>query len=76
MKSYNMPENLMQDIVVLIGSMPARQVRGVLNAIESVCSQQDSESEEKAADKKRSAILDELKAAGWTPPAPAAEVQP
>jgi hypothetical protein len=46
--SYTLSQPLMQAIVGLLGSMPAHQSRGVLNAIEHECTQQDKAREDQA----------------------------
>ena len=41
MNSYNIPQELLQAIVSLLGEMPARVSRHVLNAVEAECVRQD-----------------------------------
>lgn len=40
---YKIPGELLQGIVHVLNSLPAGQVRGLLNAIEQIASAQDSE---------------------------------
>ena len=61
MNTYTFPENLIQAIAGALNQMPAHQSRGVLNALESTCAQQDQERAQKAEADKREAIKAELK---------------
>ena len=40
-KRYSLPEPLLQAVVTVLNEQPARLVRGLLNAIEAECVQQD-----------------------------------
>ena len=40
-KTYAIPEQLVQATVNTLNAMPAGQVRGLLNAFEAVCAEQD-----------------------------------
>lgn len=75
MNTYTLSENLMQAVVSTLNEMPAARVRGLLNAIEAECVQQDQARADKAAAEQREAIKAELQAAVQTP-APAAADAP
>ena len=62
MQTYAIPQDLIQAIAGVLNQMPAHQSRGVLNALESTCAQQDQERAQKAEADKREAIKAELKA--------------
>jgi hypothetical protein len=44
-RRYSLPEPLLQAIVNALSELPARVSRGLLNAIEGECLQQDAQSE-------------------------------
>ena len=75
-KTYSINEQLLQAIVNQLNQQPAGATRGLLNAIEQTCFEQDKSAADKAAADQREAIKAELadeaeKAVPATGPAPA-----
>jgi hypothetical protein len=44
MKTYPLPENLVQAIVINLNQQPAQQSRGLLNELERICVSEDEQS--------------------------------
>jgi hypothetical protein len=58
--TYSIPYDLMQGIVSHLSTMPAGQVRGLLNAIEGTCIEQDKARADAATAQLREEIKREL----------------
>lgn len=63
-ESYTFPAQVVQAIVSNLGEMPAIRVRALLNAIESLCAEQDQQRKDKEAEEARARIVAELKGQG------------
>ena len=59
--TYAVPEHLMQAIANNLNEQPARSSRGLLNAIEALCAEQEKQRQEAAQAAQREAIEAELK---------------
>ena len=72
MKTYALPQDLLQAIVSTLNQQPAGQVRPLLNAIEQTCLAQDQAEKAKADAEAREALKAELLAEAK----PASELAP
>lgn len=67
--TYRLSVQLLQAIVMILGELPARQVRTVLSGIEAECQRQEEVRAEQAQAAQQASIREQLKAQGWKAPA-------
>jgi len=61
-ETYAIPENLLQALVGVVNELPAGRVRGLLNAVENLCMEQDKKRADDELAELKSQIQTEIRA--------------